>query len=78
MATNQQDDERVVKIGCASGFWGDTNTAAFQLVHLTDINYLVFDYLVRNHHVDYGNSENGRTETWLCFGLCQSGDGAST
>ncbi|MDC5356383.1 acyclic terpene utilization AtuA family protein [Acinetobacter baumannii] len=45
MANNQQDDHRVVKIGCASGFWGDTNTAVFQLVHLTDINYLVFDYL---------------------------------
>ncbi|VAX43356.1 Uncharacterised protein [Acinetobacter calcoaceticus] len=45
MANNQKDDERVVKIGCASGFWGDTNTAAFQLVHLTDIDYLVFDYL---------------------------------
>ncbi|MEI1714799.1 acyclic terpene utilization AtuA family protein [Acinetobacter baumannii] len=45
MANNQQDDHRIVKIGCASGFWGDTNTAAFQLVHLTDINYLVFDYL---------------------------------
>lgn len=45
MANNQQDDHRVVKIGCASGFWGDTNTAAFQLEHLTDINYLVFDYL---------------------------------
>ncbi|MGT2552395.1 acyclic terpene utilization AtuA family protein [Acinetobacter geminorum] len=45
MTSSQQDDHRVVKIGCASGFWGDTNTAAFQLVHLTDIDYLVFDYL---------------------------------
>lgn len=45
MPNNNQDVQTVVKIGCASGFWGDTNTAAFQLVHLSDINYLVFDYL---------------------------------
>ncbi|NKG34648.1 acyclic terpene utilization AtuA family protein [Acinetobacter junii] len=45
MTSVNQDDQKLVKIGCASGFWGDTNTAAFQLVHLSDIDYLVFDYL---------------------------------
>lgn len=39
------DSNRIVKIGGASGFWGDSATGAQQLAQVPGIGYITFDYL---------------------------------
>ena len=45
MNSSNDSKERIVRIGGASGFWGDSSVGAPQLVASGQIDYLVFDYL---------------------------------
>jgi hypothetical protein len=45
MEVSLSPQQRTIRIGGASGFWGDSSVGAPQLVASGQIDYLVFDYL---------------------------------
>jgi hypothetical protein len=48
MTNTNESTSRVVRIGGASGYWGDTASGPRQLVELGNVQYLCFDYLAES------------------------------
>ncbi|MCJ8747672.1 hypothetical protein PDJAM_G00155970 [Pangasius djambal] len=45
LSRSSSSQQKPVRVGCASGFWGDTAASVPQLIHGGKLDFLVFDYL---------------------------------
>ena len=67
---------RVLRIGGASGFWGDAERATPQLLNVAGLDYLVLRLPGRDHHVLHGRARGQGRQQGLCDGFCQRRDAA--